>query len=120
MDMVCAERRGDRRFYTRYQGVSVPGDWFETCRQYLIGKLGEGQRGMIPVRKRWRPDGLGGHTMRQSLAWLETLGQDLRLATRSLRKSPGFLAIVVLSLALGIGANSTIFSVIDTLLYRPL
>jgi putative ABC transport system permease protein len=58
--------------------------------------------------------------MRQSLAWLETLGQDLRLATRSLRKSPGFLAVVILSLALGIGANSTIFSVIDTLLYRPL
>src|ERR1700745_3782456 len=58
--------------------------------------------------------------MRRSLAWLETLGHDLRLAIRSLRKSPGFLAVVVLSLAVGIGANSTIFSVIDTLLYRPL
>jgi putative ABC transport system permease protein len=58
--------------------------------------------------------------MRLSLAWLETLGQDLRIATRSLKKSPGFLAVVILSLALGIGANSTIFSVIDTLLYRPL
>jgi len=58
--------------------------------------------------------------MRPSLAWLDTLGQDLRLGTRSLRKSPGFLAVVVLSLALGIGANSTIFSVVDTLLYRPL
>src|SRR6266567_5652136 len=58
--------------------------------------------------------------MRQSFAWLETLGQDLRMATRSLKKSPGFLTIVILSLALGIGANSTIFSVIDTLLYRPL
>src|SRR5438270_12896439 len=58
--------------------------------------------------------------MRPTLTWLETLGQDLRLAIRSLRKSPGFLAVVVLSLALGIGANSTIFSVIDTLLYRPL
>jgi putative ABC transport system permease protein len=54
------------------------------------------------------------------LAWLETLGQDLRMATRSLKKSPGFLAVVILSLALGIGANSTIFSVIDNLLYRPL
>jgi MacB-like periplasmic core domain len=53
-------------------------------------------------------------------AWLETLGQDLRMATRSIKKSPGFLAVVILSLALGIGANSTIFSVIDNLLYRPL
>ncbi len=58
--------------------------------------------------------------MRLSLAWFETLGQDLRLAVRTLRKSPGFLTVVVLSLAVGIGANSTIFSVIDTLLYRPL
>jgi putative ABC transport system permease protein len=58
--------------------------------------------------------------MKQTLAWLETLWQDVRLATRSLRKSPGFLAVVSLSLALGIGANSTIFSVIDNLLYRPL
>jgi putative ABC transport system permease protein len=39
---------------------------------------------------------------------------------RSLRKAPAFLAVVILSLALGIGANSAIFSVVDTLLYRPL
>jgi putative ABC transport system permease protein len=58
--------------------------------------------------------------MTQPSAWLETLGQDLRLAVRSLKKSPGFLAVAILSLALGIGANSTIFSVIDNLLYRPL
>ena len=58
--------------------------------------------------------------MRPSVPWLEPVTQDLRLAVRSLRKSPGFLAVVILSLSLGIGANSTIFSVIDTLLYRPL
>lgn len=51
---------------------------------------------------------------------LESLWQDVYYAARSLRKSPGFLATVVLSLALGIGANSTIFSVIDGLMYRPL
>jgi predicted permease len=51
---------------------------------------------------------------------VETFFQDIRYATRSLLRSPGFLAVVVLSLALGIGANSTIFSVINTLMYRPL
>lgn len=58
--------------------------------------------------------------MRQILAWVETLSQDLRLSIRSLRKSPAFLAVVILSLGLGIGANSTIFSVTDVLLLRPL
>lgn len=52
--------------------------------------------------------------------WMETFWQDMRLAVRGLRKSPGFLTVVVVSLALGIGANSTIFSMLNALLYRPL
>src|ERR1700737_2005098 len=50
----------------------------------------------------------------------ETIWADVRFTARSLLKNPGFLAVVILSLALGIAANSTIFSVLDTLLYRPL
>jgi predicted permease len=51
---------------------------------------------------------------------MEWLLQDLRYGIRGLLKNPGFVAVVVLSLALGIGATSTIFSVLNTLLYRPL
>ena len=52
--------------------------------------------------------------------WIESIFQDLRFSFRMLLKSPGFVSIVVLSLALGIGANTTIFSVMNALLYRPL
>ena len=56
----------------------------------------------------------------RGLPLLESILQDLRFACRMLFKSPGFVAVVVFSLALGIGANSTIFSVMNALLYRPL
>jgi predicted permease len=52
--------------------------------------------------------------------WLENIRRDVSFSSRVLRKSPGFTAVAILTLALGVGANTTVFSIVNGLLLRPL
>jgi predicted permease len=106
----------------RYRDLTAAGTPPDDAYRQVIAELDDVQplrAGISPTQRQPRHDAVPAGDSRLG-SFLGSLWRDFRYALRSMRKSPLFVVFVVLTLALGIGANTTVFTVINTLVLNPL
>jgi putative ABC transport system permease protein len=106
---VGARLEEELRFHRNHlqRAAEAAGATTAAARSIATRRLGNLTRVHEDARERW------------SIPWLDQTQQDVRFALRALRRSPGFTATVIITLGLGIGANTVMFNIVDRLMFRP-